>query len=423
MSHPGAANPNLTPEQSAIMVLQQELMTTRQAVQAGAAAHDALKAAHDALNVAAQNALAEKDTQIKHCEERLRNLIFRQHFDLLDSKEIKPDHFRGRATEAFKPWQRKFKAFCNSKRTGFRGALEWAETQASEIFDLTPMRWDEAIAAGPKLQDFLLQVLDENALLLVDKPELEGRGFESWRLLVQQYAPSGGAYELDSMIALMTLHQCKSLHELPGAVAKFERDVGAYEKRTGRAFPAEFKVPAFLRMVPKSHASDMRWRFSQGATDYDSLKQSILTYSQHLRMDGAHARGDNDMHCDALGLVSPDGWEEWISDANPQEINAFYGGLTEGLQSECPDEPVETCSTDSPMDALYRKGKGKGKGKNKGKGTPKGGKDKGKGKGKDGTGKGPKTDEYCSWCHIQGHFMRDCRKRAAGIERMAGPTP
>ena len=60
------------------------------------------------------------------------------------------------------------------------------------------------------------------------------------------------------MMALMIIHQCKSLTELPGAVASFDRDADAYEKRTQRAFPAEFKVPASLRMVPKSHASDMR---------------------------------------------------------------------------------------------------------------------------------------------------------------------
>ena len=129
----------------------------------------------------------------------------------------------------------------------------------------------------------------------MEKPALNECGWESWRLLVQQCAPSGGAYELDSMMALMTVHQCKSLRELPGAVARFERDVDAYEKRTGRSFPAEFKVPAFLRMVPRSHASDMRWRFSQGATDYDTLKSSILTYTQHVRFDAANGKGDNDI--------------------------------------------------------------------------------------------------------------------------------
>ena len=158
----------MTPEQQAIVILQQELAQTRQVVDQVSAAHDSLRAAHDALNLAAQQAIAEKEQKIKETEDRLRTLIFRQQFDLLDSKELKPDHFRGRATDAFKPWQRKFQAFCNSKRTGFRAALEWAGKQPAEILDLSPMAWDHADAAAPKLQDFLLQILQENALLLVD---------------------------------------------------------------------------------------------------------------------------------------------------------------------------------------------------------------------------------------------------------------
>ena len=97
--------------------------------------------------------------------------------------------------------------------------------------------------------------------MLVDKPALEGRGFEAWRILAPTYASSGRAYELDSMIALVTLHQCNSLHGLPGAVTKFERDIDAYERRTGGVFLAEVKAPAFLRMIPETHVSDMRWRF------------------------------------------------------------------------------------------------------------------------------------------------------------------
>jgi hypothetical protein len=159
-------------------------------------------------------------------------MLFKQQFDLLDSKELKPVGTCGRATETFKPWAKKFKAFCNSKRSGFRAALEWAETQTTPVLQASDVPWDQAEAAGPKLQEFLLQILDENALLLVDKSEYAENGWESWRLLVQQYAPSGGAYELDSMMALMTVHQCKSLAELPGAVARFERDIDAYEKRT-----------------------------------------------------------------------------------------------------------------------------------------------------------------------------------------------
>ena len=65
------------------------------------------------------------------------------------------------------------------------------------------------------------------------------------------------------MMALMTIHQCKSLNELPGALARVERDVDASERRTMRPVPPEFNVPALLRTVPKSHASDMRWRIFQ----------------------------------------------------------------------------------------------------------------------------------------------------------------
>ena len=94
--------------------------------------------------------------------------------------------------------------------------------------------------------------------MLIETSDLMDRGFESWRLLVKQYEPSGGAYELDAMMALMTLSPCKDMSALPGAVAKFERDYKAYEKRTGQKFPQEWKAPAFLRMLPKSHAADMR---------------------------------------------------------------------------------------------------------------------------------------------------------------------
>ena len=62
-----------------------------------------MKAAHDALSIAAQGALADKEQKIQESETRLCNLIFRQQFDLLDAKELKPDKFRGRATGPFKP--------------------------------------------------------------------------------------------------------------------------------------------------------------------------------------------------------------------------------------------------------------------------------------------------------------------------------
>ena len=114
----------MSPEAQALLVLQREMAETRAHVATLTSSYDALKGAHEALNLAAQQALAEEEQKILESEKRLRALIFRQQFDLLDSKELKPDGFRGRATETFKPWAKKFKAFCNSKRSGFRAALE-----------------------------------------------------------------------------------------------------------------------------------------------------------------------------------------------------------------------------------------------------------------------------------------------------------
>ena len=169
-----------------IAMLQAELQQTRAQVLAIAQSHEALKTAHEALNQEAERLFKQRADDIRSAEDRLRNLLFRQQFDLLDLKDLKPGDFKGRRTENFKPWARKLKAYCNGKRDGFRKALEWAETQQSEIQSLAGMSpaWDHAEAANTKLYDFLLQLCGEDAQLRIEKPELEGRGFGAWRLLV-----------------------------------------------------------------------------------------------------------------------------------------------------------------------------------------------------------------------------------------------
>ena len=294
-----------TPAEQACQALQVELTATRAHLAQLATSHDTLRTAHDALNAASHRLFGERQLEIKASEDKLRNLIFTQKFDLIDLKEITPDKFRGRKTDNFKPWAKKLKAYCNAKRIGFKGALEWAEKETSEIQDATGSGWSEAAAADARLYDFLCNLLEEDALLLIDQPHLDGRGFESWRLLVTRFNPSGGAYELDAMMSLMALQPVKDLASLPGAVARFERDFRAYERRSGKAFPEEWKVPAFLRLLPKSHAADLRWKFANGTTGYNELQSSIINFAQHQRFEGSFGRGDNDMQCDALQRDAP----------------------------------------------------------------------------------------------------------------------
>ena len=68
----------MSPEAQALLVLQREMAETRAQVSTLTGSYDALKGAHDALNLAAQQALADKDRQIHESEVRLRNMMFKQ---------------------------------------------------------------------------------------------------------------------------------------------------------------------------------------------------------------------------------------------------------------------------------------------------------------------------------------------------------
>ena len=303
---------------AAMVQIQREFANTREQMSRLAQQHDSLRHEHDLLKATSDQLFRVRQDEIRASEDKLQKLLFGQKFDLLDLKALQPENFKGRRTDAFKPWARKLKAYCNAKRQGFRKALEWAENQQQEITDLSGMAWDHAIAADAKLHDFLLMVLQEDAQILVDTPALETRGFEAWRLLVKRYAPSGGQYELDAMMALMSLTAVRDVAALPGAISKFERDLALYERRSGRAFPEEFKIPAFLKLLPKGYERDLKQKFAEGLTDYRKLTEQILTYSQHIRFEGAFGRGDNDMDIGSL---------DWASLA-AEEIVAFYEGVT-----------------------------------------------------------------------------------------------
>ena len=147
----------------AIAQLQNEVATTRDQLTRMAGAHDALQAnytalqtSHEALRQASQAAWTAKDAEIAATEQKLKQLLFTQKFDLLDMKTLQPEVFKGRQSDTFKPWARKVKAFCNAKKAGFRKALEWAELQQTEILDPSAMGWEQATVADEKLHDFLL---------------------------------------------------------------------------------------------------------------------------------------------------------------------------------------------------------------------------------------------------------------------------
>ena len=167
----------MTAEQQAMLALSGELEATKNQMMDMSRRFDGLQQAHTQLASESDRLFRAKHAEIATLEQRLHTTLTRQKtdFDLLDLKAMKPDKFKGTRSEPWKPWARRFKAYCNGKSLGFRGALEWAETQSQEINDLASSGcpWDKAVYADEKLHDFLCATLAGEAVLLVDTPGLE----------------------------------------------------------------------------------------------------------------------------------------------------------------------------------------------------------------------------------------------------------
>ena len=236
-----------TPEQQAMIALQNEMATMRAQMNLVSTrydqlntAHSALQAAHESLRNDAGRVLNERAEEIKQLEKSIGGLLRKQNCDLLDIGTLKPTEFRGGRDEKWRPWAKKLKAYCNAKQNGFKRALEWAETQATEILDLGSCPWDRARDLDETLFDFLQQCLRGHAGLIADRKELEGRGFEVWRRAHQTYAPMGAQYETDMLQAIFSQGPVKDMQKLAEATAKFEHVWRKYEQESGEPISEKF---------------------------------------------------------------------------------------------------------------------------------------------------------------------------------------
>ena len=210
-------------------------------------AHSALQVAHNQLRDDASRVLSEKAEEIKQLERSIAGLLRKQNCDLLDIGTLKPTEFQGERAEK---WAKKLKAYCNAKQSGFKRALEWAEAQPSEIMDLSGCPWDRARDLDETLFDVLQQCLRGHAGLIVDRKELEGRGFEVWRRARQTYAPVGAQYETDMLQSLFSQGPVRDMQKLAEATTKFEHDWRTYEQESWESIPETFKSAIILRIFP-----------------------------------------------------------------------------------------------------------------------------------------------------------------------------
>ena len=141
--------------------------------------------------------------------------------DLVDIKTMTPTVFKGSMNESYKQWAKKVKAFCNSRKPGFRKALEWAELETVPVTNdsLTALTWAPAEMANVKLYDMLIMHLADDPLILVENHL--GHGFEAWRALSRRYDPVGEQFVFDQMTSLLHRERCKDISELAGAIERW----------------------------------------------------------------------------------------------------------------------------------------------------------------------------------------------------------
>ena len=311
----------------------------------------------------------ETDQALKTANARIDSSGTRHNdkFELVDVKTMQPTMFKGGVNESYKQWAKKVKAFCNSRKAGFRKALEWAELESVPITEDTMqvLSWAPAEQANNKLYDMLIMHLADDPLILVENHLNDG--FEAWRALSRRYDPVGEQFVFDQMTSLLHRERCKNIGGLAGAIEKWTRDLTPYERTTGQTLQKEWRTPIIFQMVPKANYSEVkaRWQLSSNK-DIGSFAQELIVYANDLAHEQQRGRGPAAMDVDNLGKDEPP--EPTYTAAEWQEWNC----------AECEVDWV-------------------GKGGKKGKGQ-------GKGQGKGGKGKG-----VCHWCGKEGHVKADCR--------------
>ena len=231
---------------------------------------------------------------------------------LVNSKEFAGGKFAGAKNESFKTWSKRVRIFCNSQEPGFKKALESVELNEEQEVNariIDEMRWDPGHTANQKLSDFLSTYCVDDALAIVEA--VPDRGFEAWRKLKCRYNPSGGRFELDRMTLLLSRKQCANLSDLPAAIDKLERDLRNYEANTNLVFPAEWKIPLLLQLMPASHQKELQMKYTMGERDFSKMVSNVAGFATEARI--LENRGRKDMDVDLQVRENPQEYndEEW----------------------------------------------------------------------------------------------------------------
>ena len=216
---------------------------------------------------------------------------------LINLKTMQPKVFSGASGDQFKTWAKKVRSYLNGYRTGFKKFLKWVEAQTTPI-DPANMScgWVHKDTISEELYDFLMQQTTGDAQVIIEL--VEDNGPEAWRQLCKRYDPIGEAYVLDQMSSLMEVPRCKTLIELPNAIAKWERLHNHYTERTGSSVPEDWKVPILFKMIPADKHDEYKMRHRAAPPQdkaYLPFSRLLIELAQEKRYDTMARKNPDDM--------------------------------------------------------------------------------------------------------------------------------
>ena len=119
---------------------------------------------------------------------------------LISEKNDAPQHFgEGKNDHLhFRSWSKKIINYLQSRRRGYRAALEWAKDYGTRPIghaEVAHTEWADKLTGNSVLYDFWLKILHGEALLMIE--QAPDNGLEGFRLLHQKFDPIGAQHDLE----------------------------------------------------------------------------------------------------------------------------------------------------------------------------------------------------------------------------------
>ncbi|CAE7728209.1 unnamed protein product [Symbiodinium sp. CCMP2592] len=236
-------------------------------------------------------------------------------------------------------------------------------------------------------------------------------GYETWRQLVNIYAPRSKVRGLALLNAIMSFPPFVKSKTTREQVDGLDRLAQEYERVSGVAVNPDILLGTLLRVLPAHLRNHIQLQMKSD-TSYEQVKQFILTYEVTTSNWSASKVQQS------LG-IGPSG-DHSASDPVPMDVDRVAKGKPKGGKGDGRGKGGKDKGGKGGKPNGGKPNPGGGGGKSQNANQPKGGKGKG--------GKAQKETRKCHHCHKVGHLAKDCwllhgKGKGKGVHQVAEVNP